>query len=190
MLELVMTRVEERQLVAAAEGLQFLVLDELHTYRGRQGADVALLVRRAREAFKAFELQCIGTSATMATGGSWAEQRRAVAEVASLLFGAKVREEDVIGETLEPATVGEYDVAALAERLRSATPPPTDLAEFKADPLSVWAEYTFGVTRAEGAGGRLVRQRLSDAELLEALTVVSMVHRRLDTAVVLRRQHG
>ena len=31
---------------APRKGLQFLVLDELHTYRGRQGADVAMLVRR------------------------------------------------------------------------------------------------------------------------------------------------
>ena len=41
MLELILTRTDERQLVAAARGLRFLVLDELHTYRGRQGADVA-----------------------------------------------------------------------------------------------------------------------------------------------------
>jgi hypothetical protein len=43
MLELVLTRPRERGLVKAAKSLQFLVLDELHTYRGRQGADVALL---------------------------------------------------------------------------------------------------------------------------------------------------
>ena len=66
MLELLLTRVAERNLVSAAEGLRFLVLDELHTYRGRQGADVALLVRRVREACKASQLQCIGTSATLA----------------------------------------------------------------------------------------------------------------------------
>ena len=42
MLELVLTRPHERGLIKAARGLQFLVLDELHTYRGRQGADVAL----------------------------------------------------------------------------------------------------------------------------------------------------
>jgi ATP-dependent helicase YprA (DUF1998 family) len=41
MLELVLTRPRERGLVKAANGLWFLVLDELHTYRGRQGADVA-----------------------------------------------------------------------------------------------------------------------------------------------------
>jgi len=37
-------------IVRHAKGLHFLVLEELHTYRGRQGADVALLVRRVREA--------------------------------------------------------------------------------------------------------------------------------------------
>src|SRR5207248_239934 len=35
MLELILTRVYERALVERAQGLQFLVLDELHTYRGR-----------------------------------------------------------------------------------------------------------------------------------------------------------
>ena len=50
MLELVLTRPDERaHLIRAAKGLRFLVLDELHTYRGRQGADVALLVRRLRD---------------------------------------------------------------------------------------------------------------------------------------------
>ena len=36
MLELLLTRVEDREVVRAAQGLQFLVFDELHTYRGRQ----------------------------------------------------------------------------------------------------------------------------------------------------------
>src|SRR5581483_1988384 len=45
-------------------------LDELHTYRGRQGADVALLVRRAREFFGATQLQVVGTSATLAGPGT------------------------------------------------------------------------------------------------------------------------
>jgi len=51
MLELLMTRQDEldRKVIGNCAGLRFLVLDELHTYRGRQGADVALLVRRVRE---------------------------------------------------------------------------------------------------------------------------------------------
>src|ERR1019366_6680623 len=63
MLELLLTRIEDRELVKAAQGLRYLVFDELHTYRGRQGADVALLVRRSREFFGAKQLQVGGTSA-------------------------------------------------------------------------------------------------------------------------------
>ena len=55
------------RLVKAAKDLWFLVLDELHTYRGRQGADVALLVRRLQDACAAPDVQCVGTSATMTT---------------------------------------------------------------------------------------------------------------------------
>jgi len=59
MLELILTRTDERQLIAQAQDLRFLVLDELHTYRGRQGADVALLCRRVRDACNAERLQCV-----------------------------------------------------------------------------------------------------------------------------------
>jgi len=51
MLELLMTRQDglDQEVITNMQGLEFLVLDELHTYRGRQGADVAMLVRRVRE---------------------------------------------------------------------------------------------------------------------------------------------
>src|SRR5437764_5725599 len=81
MLELILTRSTERRLLAS-KTLQFLVLDELHTYRGRQGADVALLVRRVRDRLAAGttgELQCVGTSATLAGAGTYDERRAAVA---------------------------------------------------------------------------------------------------------------
>jgi ATP-dependent helicase YprA (DUF1998 family) len=67
MLELILTRIEERRLVEYAGALRLLVFDELHTYRGRQGADIAMLVRRCREAFQSESLHCVGTSATMAS---------------------------------------------------------------------------------------------------------------------------
>ena len=38
MLELMLTRREDREVVRAAQGLRFLVFDELHTYRGRSRA--------------------------------------------------------------------------------------------------------------------------------------------------------
>ena len=75
MLELILTRPRDRELIKQAADLRFLVLDELHTYRGRQGADVALLTRRVREATKTPHLQCVGTSATLAGAGTLVEQQ-------------------------------------------------------------------------------------------------------------------
>jgi DEAD/DEAH box helicase domain-containing protein len=50
--------------------LRYLVLDELHTYDGAQGADVACLIRRLKERLKIpkGELCVVGTSATIAGG--------------------------------------------------------------------------------------------------------------------------
>src|SRR5206468_3793335 len=101
MLELLLTRREDRALVRAAQGLRFLVFDELHTYRGRQGADVALLIRRCRLAFGGHDFICVGTSATMASEGTSDDQKKEVARVAETLFGASIERSQVIGETLE-----------------------------------------------------------------------------------------
>lgn len=53
MLEYLMTRQkpDDQTVVRAADGLRFLVLDELHSYRGRHGADVTMLIR-LRERFR------------------------------------------------------------------------------------------------------------------------------------------
>ena len=161
MLELLLTRPYERDLVKAAQGLRFLVLDELHTYRGRQGADVALLARRVREACNAHELQCVGTSATLAGEGTVAEQRAQIAQVASTIFGDSVQPEAVIGETLrrvtrepglDPAVIGPM----LRTRIEGGVQPPATFEPFVADPLAGWIETTFGLA-VEPGGGRLVR---------------------------------
>jgi superfamily II DNA/RNA helicase len=144
MLELVLTRPKERGLVRAAKGLWFLVLDELHTYRGRQGADVALLVRRLRGACDAPDVQCVGTSATMTTEGGVEEQKQEVAKVSGTLFGVTVEPGNVIGETLEritdPAAISEQAVRGCVEN----PVPPEDYAAFIADPLATWIEEVFG----------------------------------------------
>ena len=154
MLELVLTRPEERVFVdrAVAE-LQFLVLDELHTYSGRQGADVAMLVRRLRERCGNPNLLCVGTSATMVAGGTHEEQQEAVASVASRIFGVSVSPQNVIGETLRRATVGSVDADSLRQALQS--PPPVELPydEFIRHPVAVWIEETFGVEDVGANGG-------------------------------------
>lgn len=164
MMELILTRPIEKKLTSAAKGLKFLVFDELHTYRGRQGADVALLARRIRNACGVEEVQHIGTSATMAsTVGTLDEQRAEVASVASQLFGAKVEPEHVIGETLRRATsaidIDDPDFKTkLKERLEPATAPPADYASFITDPLSAWIEDAIGLT-GDSTTGRLIRRK-------------------------------
>jgi ATP-dependent helicase YprA (DUF1998 family) len=50
-------------------------LDELHTYRGRQDADAATLMRRVRDRLCPEKAPvCVGTSATMATEGGDAQR--------------------------------------------------------------------------------------------------------------------
>ncbi|HEV2780175.1 MAG TPA: DEAD/DEAH box helicase [Actinophytocola sp.] len=155
MLELVLTRPDERKhLITVAEDLRFLVLDELHTYRGRSGADVGMLVRRLRDACAATDLQCVGTSATMTTEGSERERREKVAEVATDLFGAPVSAANVIGETLRRATTGDPgDVDGIRRRIPGG-PQASDYAGFIADPLAAWVENRFGVTTVGGRPSR------------------------------------
>ena len=66
--ELILTPPREQKLIASAKDLKFLVLDELHTYRGRQGADVVLLLRRLREVLATIGVLSTGTSSDRATG--------------------------------------------------------------------------------------------------------------------------
>ena len=107
MLELLMTRQSERDkaVINSAVGLDFLVLDELHTYRGRQGADVAMLVRRVRDRLcREKPPICIGTSATMSSEEADINRATAVAAVATRLFGTVVGADTVIDESLQRAT--------------------------------------------------------------------------------------
>ncbi|MBV6695898.1 protein kinase [Kitasatospora aureofaciens] len=166
MLELMLTRPDDRKsLVKMAKGLEFLVFDELHTYRGRQGADVALLIRRVREACQAGRLQCVGTSATMSTEGTTEDQRKVVANVASTLFGVKVEPRHVIGETLVRAT-DDAPPTVSPERLR-APAAPRAYGELVRDPLARWIETRFGLA-TDADDGRLVRQKPAKIEVAAA----------------------
>lgn len=161
MLELMLTRPREAPLVQASVGLRFLVLDELHTYRGRQGADVALLVRRARDAFNSPDLLCAGTSATISTAGTWPERQREIAETATRLFGMRVQPEYVIGETLRRATRSPAEERDFEARLRTSVEaggPSAEatLDELRENALVRWIESTVGVE--PDASGRWVRK--------------------------------
>lgn len=160
MLELMLTREAEWALMEQTQNLRFLVLDELHTYRGRQGADVGMLVRRVRQRLGGKDLKCIGTSATLAGPGSFQSQKTEVARIASQIFGVTVQPDHIIGETLEPVTpIGELSQtnfqANLKLYLQQLIEQPNLWNQLNADtfissPLAIWIENTFGISLIEG----------------------------------------
>ena len=164
MLELLMTRQEEldRQVIGNCEDLRFLVLDELHTYRGRQGADVALLVRRVRERLQPMNLMCIGTSATMASEGSLEDKNRVVADVASKLFGCRIAESNVIAESLEritnPTATADSIGHRLGQAINAGAPLEISDAALREHPLAVWVETRLGISFSD-TDQRWVRAR-------------------------------
>jgi len=169
MLELLMTRQNtlDQTVISNARNLDFIVLDELHTYRGRQGADVAMLVRRLRDRLCQDRSPiCIGTSATMASEDAAENPAKAVAGVASRLFGTQITSDAVIGESLERATNPKLNVKALNDQIGAAVlgelPSSLSDAELADHPLAIWTELEIGLHD----GHRLTRRppiTLSDA---------------------------
>ena len=158
MLELMLSRVHEQKLVQSPI-LKYLVLDELHTYRGRQGADVAMVIRKLRQiSHKAkkdsdIPILCIGTSATMSTEGDRTNRQTTVANVASKLFGVEVKANNVIDETLEPAiTRPQPTTEELTDCLQTGLPTEEQQTSeaFLQHPLSSWIEMNFGLAEEDG----------------------------------------
>jgi superfamily II DNA/RNA helicase/very-short-patch-repair endonuclease len=149
MLELLMVRKADEGLRKSfLDNIQYLVYDELHVYKGRQGADVSLLNRRIKSAANNKNIICIGTSATMATG-TIDEQKKEVAKVASRFFDSDFFPENVIVESLTYST---KELIPSRENLISAF-----RAEIKdksknsilENPIAIWLERTIAV-RNEG----------------------------------------
>ena len=125
-------------------------------YRGRQGADIAMLLRRLRERAGNPGLLHIGTSATMVTEGKREDRRKAVAAVATKLFGSEVKPENVVDETLQRAIQAPVPKDKAGLRSAVEAPVPKDLVGFQRAPLAAWVENTFGIAEEDG---RLVRRR-------------------------------
>jgi len=163
MLELILSRHDDRHLVdKMKDSLRFVVLDELHTYRGRQGADVAMLLRRLHCTLDFQNIQMVGTSATMGGGNSWNEKQVKVAEVASKLFGQVVEKDFVIGESLVRVTPEidfnhEGNRQSLIQSIKSPSLG-TDFEQFVHDPLCSWIESELGIQR-ENESGRWKRAK-------------------------------
>jgi superfamily II DNA/RNA helicase len=155
MLELLMTRQNglDQAVISNAQNLDFIVLDELHTYRGRQGADVAMLVRRLRDRLCQHHTPvCIGTSATMVSDDASSHPAEAVAIVASRLFGMEITADSVIGESLQRATdpsITLKSLEGLAQAVKADIHAVLSDAELRSDPLAVWIELEVGLEDAQ-----------------------------------------
>jgi superfamily II DNA or RNA helicase len=157
MLEYMLLRPWDRDMLQKATGkLRFLVADEIHVYRGRQGADVAMLLRRLRQTSGQQDLVCVGTSATISTTGGREQLRAEIAEAGQHLFGVDIEPHNVIDESLQRVTtVPPPNDASTARSAVEAPRPGSNLDRLRVHPLAAWVETTFGIIEEDG---RLVRR--------------------------------
>lgn len=193
MLELLLTRQDELDaaVMAHAVDLKFLVLDELHTYRGRQGADIAMLVRRLRQRLCPTTAPiCVGTSATMASEGDQEDRSKVVADVASRLFGTEVLPADVIDESLERATDTGTRVddlgASLVKAVEDEMPSDASDAALRKHPLAIWIELEIGLQEGQRLTRRLPCTMAEAASKLGDITGLGVEHcrRRIEHALM------
>lgn len=80
----------------APDTLKYIAVDELHTFDGAQGTDLACLIRRLKARLNVMQGQlcCVGTSATMGSGSSAAGIRNYAEEI----FGEMFEEDSVVTE--------------------------------------------------------------------------------------------
>jgi superfamily II DNA/RNA helicase len=171
MLELILSRVDDMDVKNSIyANLRFLVFDELHTYRGRQGSDIAMLIRRIRTSCDQ-SVTCMGTSATMVAGGTVLEQKERVADAAGKLFGVSLTADQIIQEKLRPSLSGSMPTRdSLQKAVSSHLPQCDDVAAVLDLPTLAWIEGAAALKRVDND---LVRQppltlteissRLSDA---------------------------
>ena len=98
MLDYLLIRPSDRELWQQnqAETLKYLVVDELHTFDGAQGTDLACLIRRlkARLSIPSGYFCCVGTSATLGDKESMDD----LTSYASQLFGELIGNDAVVSE--------------------------------------------------------------------------------------------
>lgn len=104
MLEYMLMRAQDRGLLEKSQGsLRWIVLDEAHSYVGAQAAEMALLLRRVREAFGVAP-EDVRLAATSATIGEGEEARETLRRFLADLAGLKPEQVEII-EGQERATV-------------------------------------------------------------------------------------
>lgn len=136
MLDFLLVRADDTPLWAyqQPDTLRYLVVDELHTFDGAQGTDLACLVRRLKGRLNTppEQLVCVGTSATLGDDGVGDLLR-----FASDIFGEPMDDEAVIAE--DRISVGDYLADAVIEHMQ--TPQPANMVALDPAQYSDIASY-------------------------------------------------
>jgi superfamily II DNA or RNA helicase len=110
MLEYMLMRAQDRPILEKSQGtLRWIVLDEAHSYVGAQAAEMALLLRRVRDAF-GVSPEDVRLAATSATIGEGEENRETLRGFLADLAGLSPAQVDVIeGQERAPSLPPEGD---------------------------------------------------------------------------------
>jgi DEAD/DEAH box helicase domain-containing protein len=115
MLDYLLMRPKDQTLWAKndADTLKYLVVDELHTFDGAQGSDLAMLIRRlgARLDSPRNHVVCVGTSATL---GSEEAQLNQLTSYAREIFHSEFDRASLIGETRISSSDFMTEISALS----------------------------------------------------------------------------
>jgi Lhr-like helicase len=178
MLEYMLLRADGRR-IFGKHNVRYVVLDEVHSYRGALGADVALLLRRLKGTLAAANPESasivfVGTSATLQKDPEGKrDPAEGVAEFFGRLTGERVDRSNVIGEitmnqggngsaTLPPSpkiSHSELDavdlndktqVNALAARLAGGTPSSDTLRDLAHAPIAAFLRRNLASPRGLG----------------------------------------
>lgn len=192
MLDFLLLRPEDQGLWRhnGPDTLRYLVLDELHTYDGAQGSDVACLIRRLKARLQApsGSVCPVGTSATLG-GHNQEESAQSLVAFATKVFGEEFDRDSVIteersgmvetlGDTVDdyvlPALNGDLDAqraetleAWVARQARLWLP---DLPAGEVDPVDLAARlqrHGFLRQLLRGLGGRLTATTDLDQWLMD-----------------------
>ena len=150
--------------------LRFVVVDELHTFDGAQGTDLACLLRRLKARLRVTDLCPIGTSATL--GGSEGPELRSYAEQ---IFDAKFDDEAIITEARRD--LGDFLTDSLSKRFSFPnTVPPSDQFESIEDYIGAQYSAWFGSAVTSGEIETDSWRRELGSKLHEHVAFKNLIH--------------
>lgn len=134
------------------ETLKYIAVDELHTFDGAQGTDLACLLRRLKARLNILpgQICCIGTSATMGAR----DNAKNILEYASDVFGEMFEEDSVVTEDrvsarefFDGCDVTDYKVPDMKEALElKGLSSGEDEVEYLRTAVKAWFEENFVVS--------------------------------------------